>query len=155
MSNYDAILIDFKMRKKYRILAKIELFTNWLKSGFLKSLGAIPIDRTKTDTKAIKQVFREINKKHDICIFPQGTRKPTPEIEEDSAKEGIAMFSIRTNTPVVPMMFNKKIKPFKRGIKLIVGNPIYPDPSRIKDKAYLAEYSNLIVEKMNELLKGD
>ena len=43
-----------------------------------------------------------------MLIFPQGTRAKTVKIEGDNAKEGVAMFSMRTDTPVVPMMFVKK-----------------------------------------------
>ena len=89
-----------------------------------------------------------------MLIFPQGTRAKTIKIEDGSAKEGVALFSIRTGTPVIPMMFNKKIKAFKR-TKLIIGKPIYPDETRKKDKEYLNEFSNLIIEKMNELISGD
>ena len=95
-----------------------------------------------------------INKGKHICIFPQGTRTKTPIIEDGSAKEGVAMFSIRTNTPVVPMMYSKKIKAFRR-TKLYIGEPLYPDQTRKGDKAYMTEFADLIVSKMNELLKGE
>ena len=62
-----------------------------------------------------------------------------------------AMFAIRTNTPVIPMMYDRKIKAFRR-TKLIIGAPIYPDEARKKDKDYVAEFANLIVNKMNELI---
>jgi len=61
------------------------------------------------------------------------------------------MFSIRTNTPVLPMMYDRKIKPFRR-TKLIIGKPIYPDETRKKDKEYLSEFANQIIEQMNGLL---
>ena len=62
--------------------------------------------------ESIKEVLRQLKKGKHVCIFPQGTRMQNPQIEEGSAKEGVAMFSIRTGTPVVPMMFTKKIKMF-------------------------------------------
>lgn len=61
------------------------------------------------------------------------------------------MFAIRTNTPVVPMMYDKKLKPFRR-TKLIIGKPIYPDETRKKDKEYLSEFANHIIAEMNGLL---
>ena len=64
------------------------------------------------------------------------------------------MFAIRTNTPVVPMMYTNKIKPFHK-TKLLIGKPIYPDITRKKDRDYVAEFANEIVEKMNALLEGD
>jgi len=154
MSNYDPVLLDIKMGKKFRYLAKKELFKSKLGAFFLRAYGGVPVDRKNVDPTSIKEVLRLIQKGKKVAIFPQGTRKPTPKIEDGSVKEGVAMFSIRTGTPVVPMMFSRKIKPF-RFVKLYIGKPIYPDETRKKDKEYLAEYSNLIVEKMNELLEGE
>jgi len=154
MSNMDAIMLDISMKKKYRYLAKKELFTKKLKGGFLKSLGGVPVDRSQADPKAIKEIFRLISKNKKIAIFPQGTRAKTVKIEDGSAKEGVAMFSIRTNTPVLPVMLDKKIKPFKR-TKLIIGKPIYPDETRKKDKEYLSEFANNIIAEMNKLLEGE
>ncbi len=154
MSNNDAPILDIRFAKKHYFLAKKELFKGKVGSAFMKSMGAVKVDRQKVEPSSIKEVFRLINKKKTVCIFPQGTRAKTPVVEEGSAKEGVAMFAIRTNTPVVPMMYNKKLKPFRR-VKLYIGEPIYPDPERKGDKTYMAEFADLVVHKMNELLEGD
>lgn len=154
MSNYDAVMLDIRFGKRFRYLAKKELFKKKFNNWFMRQLGAIPVDRQNVDPSSIKEVLRLIQKGKKVAIFPQGTRRPTPQIEDGSAKEGVAMFSIRTGTPVVPMMFSRKIKAFKP-VKLYIGKPIYPDETRKKDKEYLAEFSNLIVAKMNELLEGE
>lgn len=154
MSNWDPIMLDVRFNRKHRFLAKKELFENKFLGSCMKSFGAIPVDRTKPDPSSIKEILRHLNKKHHVCIFPQGTRSKQPQIEEGGAKEGVAMFSIRTGTPVVPMMFTRKIKIFRR-TKLLIGEPIYPDETRKKDKEYLTEFANLIVEKMNNLLEGE
>ncbi len=151
MSNLDAIMLDIKFFKKYRYLAKKELFKNKFFGAFMRSLGGVGVDRKQADPKAIKEIFRLIGKNKKIAIFPQGTRAKTVHIEDGSAKEGVAMFAIRTNTPVVPMMFDRKIRPFKR-TKLIIGKPIYPDETRKKDKEYLSEFANNIIAEMNRLL---
>ena len=152
MSNMDPIMIDIIFNKKHRILAKKELYKNKFLSKCMDGLGAIRVDRGSADTFAIKKVFSAINKKQNIMIFPQGTRAKTVKIEDGTAKEGVAMFSIRTGTPVIPMMFDRKIKIFRR-TKLYIGKPIYPDVTRKKDKDYLEEFSNLIIEKMNSLIE--
>ncbi len=152
-SNMDPVMLDIVFHKKHRILAKKELYKNKFFGWILKRLGAIPVDRQNVEPKSIKEVLSALNKKENVLIFPQGTRA-TVDIRDGSAKEGVAMFSIRTGTPVIPMMFNKKIKIFKR-TKLLIGEPIYPDQERKRDKEYLVEFSNLIVEKMNDLLKGE
>ena len=150
-SMLDPIMIDVKFAKKYRYLAKKELFEKKFIGACLRQFGGVPVDRSNPDPKAIKEIFRFIQQGKKIAIFPQGTRAKTIHVEEGSAKEGVAMFAIRTNTPVVPMMFDKKIKAFRR-TKLYIGAPIYPDESRKKDKEYISEFSNLIVTKMNELI---
>jgi len=151
MSNMDAIMLDIKFFKKYRYLAKKELFEKKFTNFFMRQLGGVPVDRKQADPKAIKEIFRLIGNNKKIAIFPQGTRAKTVQIEDGSAKEGVAMFSIRTNTPVLPMMYDRKIKPFRR-TKLIIGKPIYPDETRKKDKEYLSEFANQIIEQMNGLL---
>ena len=153
-SNLDAVMLDIVFRKKFRFLAKKELFTKKFNGSFLKSLGAVPVDRSQADPKAIKEIFRLLDNDKDVAIFPQGTRAKTINIEEGSAKEGVAMFSIRTNTPILPVMFDRKIKPFKT-TRLIVGKPIYPDIERKKDKEYLTEYANSLIEQMNDLIEQD
>ena len=154
MSGLDPVMLDISFKKKHYFLAKIELFKNKFKGWFLKSFGGVPVDRKNVDPKSIKTIFRLIEKKKNIAIFPQGTRTKQPEILDGEAKEGVAMFAIRTGTPVIPMMYSRKIKAFRR-TKLIIGKPIYPDETRKKDKSYITEFSNLIIEKMNELLKGE
>ena len=153
MSNFDPVAIDFKFHKKFKILAKKELFKNKFKGGFFKTLGAIPVDRENPDASAVKEVLKQIKKRKSILIFPQGTRAKTPVVE-DSAKEGVAMFAIRTNTPVLPIMIDRKIKIFRRA-KIIIGKPMFPDENGKKDKDYIAYFSQKIVENMNNLLEGD
>lgn len=154
MSNNDAPILDIRFAKKHYFLAKKELFKGKVQSSFMKSLGAVKVDRQKVEPSSIKEVLRLINKNKRVCIFPQGTRAKTPYVEDGSAKEGVAMFAIRTNTPVVPMMYSKKLKPFCP-TKLLIGEPIYPDSTKKNDKAYMAEFADLIISKMNELLEGE
>ena len=154
MSNFDPVMMDVTFNKKFRFLAKKELFKKKFAGACLKSFGAVPVDREKPDPTSIKEIFKHLNKKRHVCIFPQGTRKSTPVIEEGSAKEGVAMFAIRTNTPVVPMMYNRKIKAFRK-TKLYIGKPLYPDETRKRDKEYVTEFANLIVASMNNLLEGE
>lgn len=151
MSNCDAIMIDLRFFKKHAILAKKELFSNKFTSACMRGLGAIPVDRQHADTRAVKEIFTAINKKKRVLIFPQGTRAKTVKVEDETAKEGVAMFAVRTGTPVVPMMFDRKIRAFHR-TKLLIGDPIYPDETRKKDKAYLEEFASIVINKMNELI---
>lgn len=152
-SNMDAVMLDITFKKKFRYLAKKELFEKKFSNAFLRVLGGVPVDRSQADPKAIKEIFRLIEDDKNIAIFPQGTRS-TVNIQEGSAKEGVALFSVRTDTPILPVMFDRKIKPF-RTTRLIIGKPIYPDKERKKDKEYLTEYATSLVEQMNNLIEKD
>lgn len=154
MSNWDPVMMDITFCKKHRFLAKKELFSNKFLSWFMRSLGAVPVDRTRADTRAVKEIFTILKNNKRVCIFPQGTRAKTVKVEGETAKEGVAMFSLRTDTPVLPMMFVCKNKIF-RSNKLIIGEPIYPDAEKKKDKDYMTEYANLIIDKMNALVDGE
>ncbi len=154
MSALDPMLIGFKFCKEFVVPAKKELFKNKFIAGILKAMGAVPVDRQGIDISATRTILRKLNKRKSVCIFPQGTRCTSPIIEDGSAKEGVAMFSIRTGTPVVPVAFNKKIKVFRK-TKLIIGKPLYPDVSRKHEKGYQEEFANLIIKEINALLEGE
>lgn len=150
LSAKDPVLVQLKFARKIYFLAKIELFTNKIKSFFLRLFGAIPVDRNNVAISSIKEVLKLIKKKKKICIFPQGTRKTTPYVEESDFKNGVAMFSLKTNTPVLPIAFFKKAKPFKLNT-IKVGELIYPDTNDFS-KENQTNYSKKIAEAINALL---
>jgi 1-acyl-sn-glycerol-3-phosphate acyltransferase len=151
MSNFDLPVLAINMRTKFTYIGKAELFKNKFLGWLLKKFDVIPVDRSKADLGAIKKVFSAINRKRHVCICPQGTRSKPGEIDENTVKEGISLFALRTGTPVLPTVILKKPK-FLRFNKIIVGDLIYPDMARAKDKEYSEEFTKLVVSKMNELL---
>ena len=96
-------------------------------------------------------MFSAIARKRHVCVCPQGTRSKPGEIDENTVKDGISLFALRTGTPVLPMVILKKPKIFRFN-KIIVGELIYPDMERARDKEYSEEFTKLVVSKMNELL---
>lgn len=153
MSNMDIPILAIKFCKKFTYLGKAELFKNKLFGWFLKKFDVIPVDRSKADLGAIKKVFSAINRKRHVCICPQGTRAKAGEIDENTVKEGISLFALRTGTPVLPTVILKKPRLFRFN-KIVVGELIYPDMTRAKDKEYSEEFTKLVVSKMNELLQN-
>lgn len=151
MSNFDLPIVAIKFRKKFTYIGKKELFKNKFLGWLLKKFDVIPVDRTKADLGAIKKVFSAINRKRHVCICPQGTRSKPGEIDESTVKEGISLFALRTGTPVLPAVILKKPR-FLRFNKIVVGELIYPDMERSKDKEYSEEFTKLVISKMNELL---
>ena len=151
MSNLDLPIVAIKFRRKFTYLGKGELFKNKVLGWFLKKFDVIPVDRNKADLGAIKKVFSAIARKRHVCVCPQGTRSKPGEIDENTVKDGISLFALRTGTPVLPMVILKKPKTFRFN-KIIVGDLIYPDMERAREKEYSEEFTKLVVTKMNELL---
>ena len=153
MSNMDAPLVAVKFWQKFTYLGKAELFKNKFFGWLMRKFDVIPVDRNKVSITSIKQVLGAINRKRHVCIFPQGTRQEAGEIDESVIKGGVVLFSLRTGTPVLPMVIMKKPKIFRFN-KIVVGEMIYPDMERAKDPEYFEEFTHLIVTQMNDLLGG-
>lgn len=151
MSNVDLPIVAIRFRRKFTYLGKAELFKNKFLGWLLKKFDVIPVDRNKADLGAIKKVFGAIARKRHVCVCPQGTRSKPGEIDENTVKDGISLFALRTGTPVLPAVILKKPRLFRFN-KIIVGELIYPDMERARDKEYSEEFTKLVVAKMNELL---
>lgn len=151
-SNMDAPLLDVKLKKKLYYLCKKELFKNKFSSFFMKQFGGIPIDRSKADLGAIKTTLKYLKEGKNLGIFPQGTRAEEGQIDENTIKEGVTMFSLRTGVPVLPVAIVRKPKKFRKNM-IIVGELIYPDTEKVKDLEYKEEFTSTVVKQMNTLLQ--
>lgn len=110
-SNLDVIVLTMALWRNQKYLAKKELFKNKCFGGFLKALGCISIDRSKTDLTAIKLSLNALKKEKILTIFPEGTRNKTGE-ELGEVKSGACMLAIKAKAPIVPVWIKKKQKPF-------------------------------------------
>ncbi len=104
-------------------VAKSEL---WDKKGtmrkFVETCECIPAKRDGTDVQAIKESLRVLKSGGAIAIFPEGTRN-TSYSDLLPFKGGAAALSIKTQTPIIPVVKVTKPKLFKK-IHVIYGDPI-------------------------------
>ncbi len=101
----------------------------------LPKIGTIPIKREETDLRAIKKCMAILKNNEPLIIFPEGTRNKTGNNELLEFKDGVAMFALKTKSPIIPMVYLKPIKTFRKTY-LLIGNPIYLDEyfdANIKD----------------------
>ncbi len=111
------------MKKDIYFLAKKEAIKDNSTGKFLRSLGAIPIDRDNNDIRAMMNAMKVIKGEtnNKLVIFPEGTRnKKDRNIQQ--LKGGAGLFAVKTKTPIVPIIFYDKAKAFKR-TKIIIGEP--------------------------------
>ena len=111
--------------RQIHYMAKKELFTNKLISGFLAKLNAFPVDRDNPGPSVLKIPSRLLSKGEIVGIFPSGTRTN----EQSALKQGAITIAQRSKVPVVPAVYvgpntiGELVK-FKKA-KLIFGEPMY------------------------------
>ncbi len=134
-------------------MAKKEVFQNKFFGLILKKVGAFPVDRQAVDLKSIKVACSKINENNNLMIFPQGTRKDSPQILLEDMHSGVGMIALKTGATVIPMMFKSKPQFFKRNV-LIIGKPM--DLSEFKDKkpnsTVLSEFTQKATDELSALL---
>jgi 1-acyl-sn-glycerol-3-phosphate acyltransferase len=115
-------------------LAHDKKFENRFLNLGLRLYGAFPGRICEGIEKAIKRPLKLLKQKKTICIFPEGCYKDKWEINR--MRELASSLSIKTGVPIVPIFIFgiydggiswKKIFNRRREVKVIFGEPIYPD----------------------------
>ncbi len=153
-SNNDPPLIAVLLPRQLKFLAKKELFKNKLIGHFLKSIGAISLNRGAADISAVKHCMSVLKKGYGLLVFPQGKRLQRLELKDFHG--GSILIAQRMNVPIVPAYISGEYKPFHR-TKLILGKQIMPETvnklaeeSENKEKAA----AELIYSSISSLSKG-
>ncbi|MEZ0536083.1 lysophospholipid acyltransferase family protein [Caldicellulosiruptoraceae bacterium PP1] len=121
-SYWDPVFIIISFEKPVIFMAKSELFRLWFLSPILKLFGAFPVQRGKSDIKAIKKSVEVIKEGKILGIFPEGKRNKTDQTILKGEK-GVATIVKLTNVPVLPVAICGEIKPFHK-VSIVIGNPI-------------------------------
>lgn len=103
-------------------LAKKDLFEKGLMKKFVTKCQCIPVSRDGTDVKAVMQAMKYLKSGESIAIFPEGTRNKSKEIFLPF-KSGAAAISIKTKTPIVPIIQLRKPR-FLRRSYVAFGEPL-------------------------------
>lgn len=108
---------------RFSFMGKKELFKGRFKSWFLKSIGVYPVDRQNVDLTSIKHTLTILKNNKPVVIFPEGTRnKQSDDSEMLQLKNGVSMFAIKGDSPIVPMYFEKKVRLFRFN-RFYIGQP--------------------------------
>ena len=156
-SNNDVPIIAISFHRRFSYMAKKSLFNNKFFGWLIKKLGAYPVDREKTDLKAMKKTIDLLKAEKGICLFPQGTR--ISEMDSAQLKNGAIIFSLKTNSPILPSVFIRKPSVFKRN-RYVIGEPIkLYEMDEFKDKKIDEELiekgKNILFQKMLELQENN
>lgn len=109
ISSFDPPLIGSLVPREIHFMAKRELFDKQPMRWLSEHLLAFPVDRSKSDTKAIKEALRFLRAGLAIGIFPQGTRN-TGDAE---AFDGAAFLAQRAGVPLQPVAIWREGRAFR------------------------------------------
>ena len=149
-TNFDVFILGTKHFCRFYGLGKAELFKNKLLGWYMRQIGTIPVHRGMSDISAVKQCLRVLKEKNKpLLIFPTGTRESTAEEVQD-LKNGVAMFALKSNAPIIPMVFVRKPVIFRRN-RFVIGEPI--DVSQYQGQKATKEIYNEINEKITKSME--
>lgn len=148
----DPLLVAICIKKPVRFMAKYELFQKPILGFILTKIYAYPVKRGEADLSAIKNTLRILKDKQLVGIFPEGTRVKGGKLGK--ANPGVAVFSIKTGSPAIPVFISGNYVPFTR-MKITIGKPVDLSQYR-KEKMTNDDYfeiSQIIMTKIDELKK--
>ncbi len=106
-----------------RFIAKEELWRGGpLTKWFVKKCECIPAKRDGSDVQTIKTCLQALKAGEVINIFPEGTRNRSYD-DFLPFFGGAAALSIKTRTPIVPVVLVSKVRLFHR-IHVVYGDPV-------------------------------
>jgi 1-acyl-sn-glycerol-3-phosphate acyltransferase len=131
-------------------MAKVDLWKKPLGCWFATKSECIPVQRDGNDVKAVMSAMRKLKNEEIVFIFPEGTRNKTKE-PFLPFKGGAAVLSLKTHTPIVPIVFLNKFKLFRKTY-VIVGEP-FEFTDYYNKKLTEEDFAKCEEELRNRLLK--
>lgn len=116
-SMIDPVILKARVNTGFRLIAKASLFKNKFLGWLLRKFGAYPVNRGGNDITAVKTTLGHLKNNKHVVIFPEGTRGDSGDLAE--LKHGLVSFAIKTDSYVIPAVFRKKPKIFRRNTLLI------------------------------------
>lgn len=100
-SYWDPIAVACAFDRKVHYMAKSELFQIPLLGPVIRSLGAFPVRRDRSDRSAIRTAVSYLQEGEVVGVFPEGTRSKTGELLKPHL--GAAMIAQKAGVPILPV----------------------------------------------------
>lgn len=152
LSGWDPVILSTHTNKLIRFMTKSTLYKSKFLSWVFNHFEFVPANRDGQDFKAIRRSMEIINEGKPFGIYPEGTRNYDNPDHIQEFKNGLALFAIKTQSPIYPVFIKKKTKAFKKNY-LSFGEPIYL--TEFFDKHVTTELTEeatkVLWEKMNAM----
>jgi 1-acyl-sn-glycerol-3-phosphate acyltransferase len=120
LSVLDPALIGSVMPRELDYLAKTELFGIPGFGALIRRLNAHPVDRTGSDSAALRLALRLLGDGRALLVFPEGTRGIEGRLQP--ARPGAGMLAALSGAPVVPVYIQGSGRALARGV--VVPRPV-------------------------------
>ncbi|MBE5040404.1 lysophospholipid acyltransferase family protein [Ructibacterium gallinarum] len=120
-SNLDPPLLGTCFPMRLRYMAKEELFHNKLFAKLIRSLGAFPIKRGKSDVGALRAAVKMLRNGESMVIFPEGGRSHKGYMRR--GKQGAALIAAKAGVNILPVGIQGRYRLFGR-LNVRIGKPI-------------------------------
>ena len=122
LSVLDPALIGSVMPRELDYMAKTELFRIPGFGALIRRLNAHPVDRSGSDSAALRLALRLLGDGRAVLVFPEGTRGVEGHLQP--ARPGAGMLAALSGAPVVPVYVQGSGRALPRGAVL-------PRPARV------------------------
>src|SRR5215218_5429440 len=128
-SNLDPVLVGIACPRQLKYLARQGLFF-WPFSLWIRSLGAVPIDRERGAIGGIRTTLELLKQQNAVLVFPEGSR--TADGKLDVMLPGFSLLARKSGATIVPVGIVGAFEALRRGaivprpnaIRLAFGPPI-------------------------------
>jgi 1-acyl-sn-glycerol-3-phosphate acyltransferase len=121
-SHLDPVLVGIACPRQLKYLARQGLFF-WPFSLWIRSLGAVAIDRERGSIGGIKTTLRLLSQDQAVVVFPEGSR--TPDGRLHPLLPGFCLLARRSGATIVPVSIDGAFAAMPRG-------SYFPKPATIR-----------------------
>ncbi len=155
-SNLDPVLVGLACPRQLKYLARQGLFF-WPFSMWIRSLGAVPIDRERGAIGGIRTTLELLKNGNSVVVFPEGSR--TPDGNMHPLLNGFCLLARRSRATIVPVAIRGAFNALPRGscfarmhpITLKFGPPILPaEVPQLSDEGLVALTASRIAAALAE-----
>lgn len=145
----DPVVIAICFHRKVHFMAKKSLFKNKFIAFVIKRLGAFPVDRASVGLSTFKYAMALLKSGKVMGIFSQGTRMSS--VDEESAKAGVSLFAVKSESKVVPVGIKSSFKLFS-DVTVNIGKPMeFSGDGKKITKEQLEDITKEIMMKIKDL----